>query len=113
VRENCTTSKVNGKVIQRSQYTQNIQDNAKRIAQSGELYKRRQALVEHPYGTIKRQWGFDHILTKRGIQAASADLGLMVLAYNLKRLFKLKVSLEVAMKHSFLSVLKLLEGLEV
>ena len=112
VRENCTTSKVNGKVIQRSQYTQNIQDNAKRIAQSGELYKRRQALVEHPYGTIKRQWGFNHILTKKGIQAASADLGLMLLAYNLKRLFKLKVSLEAAIKHSFLSVLKLLEGLE-
>jgi len=53
VQENCTTSKVNGKVIQRSQYTQNIQDNAKRIAQCGDLYKKRQALVEHPYGTIK------------------------------------------------------------
>ena len=91
VRKSCTTSKVNGKVIQRSQYTQNIQDNARRIAQSGDLYKKRQALVEHPYGTIKRQWGFDHILTKRGLQAASADLGLMVLAYNLKRLFNLGI----------------------
>ncbi|WP_290568098.1 hypothetical protein [Leeuwenhoekiella sp. UBA6783] len=32
--------------------------------------------------------GFNHILTKRGIQVASADLSLMLLAYNLKRLFK-------------------------
>ena len=93
VRDNCTTSKINGKVIQRSQYTQNIQDNAKRIAQSGALYKKRQALVEHPYGTIKRQWGFDHIMTKRGIKAASADFGLIALAYNLRRLFNSKIGL--------------------
>ncbi|MFD2697927.1 IS1182 family transposase, partial [Mesonia sediminis] len=53
------------------------------------LYKKRQALVEHPYGTLKRQWGFDHIMTKKGIKAASADLGLMMLAYNLKRILKL------------------------
>ena len=112
VRESCTTSKVNGKVIQRSQYTQNIQDNAKRIAQSGNLYKRRQALVEHPYGTIKRQWGFDHILTKKGIQAASADLGLMLLAYNLKRLFNLKVSLKTAFKNAFLCILRVLVRLK-
>ena len=112
VRENCTTSKVNGKVIQRSQYTQNIQDNAKRIAQSGDLYKKRQALVEHPYGTIKRQWGFDHILTKRGLQAASADLGLMLLAYNLRRLINLGIPFKTVIKRSLLRILKLLEGLK-
>ena len=112
VRENCTTSKVNGKVIQRSQYTQNIQDNAKRIAQSGDLYKKRQALVEHPYGTIKRQWGFDHILTKKGIPAASADLGLMLLAYNLRRLINLGIAFKKVIKRSLLRILKLLEGLK-
>ncbi|MDT0678790.1 IS1182 family transposase [Zunongwangia sp. F117] len=84
VRSKCTTAKANGKIIQRTQFTQNIQDNARRIAQSGELYKKRQALVEHPYGTIKRQWGFDHIMTKRGILPASADFGLIALAYNLR-----------------------------
>jgi len=41
--------------------------------------------VEHPFGTIKRQWGFDHIITKRGTIAASADFGLIAIAYNLKR----------------------------
>ena len=106
VRENCTASKVNGKVIQRSQYTQNIQDNARRIAQSGDLYKKRQALVEHPYGTIKRQWGFDHIITKRGIKAASADLGLMLLAYNLKRLFNLQVPFKTALNYASSNVFK-------
>lgn len=110
VRDNCTTSKINGKVIQRSQYTQNIQDNAKRIAQSGELYKKRQALVEHPYGTIKRQWGFDHIITKRGIKAASADFGLIALAYNLRRLFNTRIDLQQLIAALFLTFNKCIKA---
>lgn len=89
VRSLCTASKANGKIIQRSEYTEHLESNAKRVAESGELYKRRQALVEHPFGTIKRQWGFDHIIMKKGIKAAAADFGLIALAYNLKRIFKL------------------------
>ena len=50
------------------------------------LYKRRQEIVEHPYGTIKRQWGFSYILTKKGISRASSDVGLMLVAYNLRRI---------------------------
>jgi len=50
------------------------------------LYKRRQAIVEHPYGTLKRQWGFSYILTKKGITRASSDVGLMFVAYNLRRI---------------------------
>ena len=50
------------------------------------LYKRRQAIVEHPYGTIKRQWGFSYILTKKGKERASSDVGFMFIAYNLRRI---------------------------
>jgi hypothetical protein len=50
------------------------------------LYKRRQAIVEHPYGTLKRQWGFSYILTKKGISRASSDVGFMFIAYNLRRI---------------------------
>lgn len=89
VRSLCTSSRTNGKIIQRSEYTKHLETNAKRVAESGELYKRRQALVEHPFGTIKRQWGFDHVLMKKGIEGAAADFGLIALAYNLKRIFKL------------------------
>jgi hypothetical protein len=42
--------------------------------------------VEHPYGTIKRQWGFNYILTKKGIKRASSDVGFMFVAYNLRRI---------------------------
>lgn len=95
VRSQCTTAKANGKIIQRSQFTQFIQDNAARVKNNETLYRKRQALVEHPYGTIKRQWGFDHIMTKQGIQAASADLGLMALAYNLRRIFNIRTGSKV------------------
>jgi hypothetical protein len=50
------------------------------------MYKRRQAIVEHPYGTIKRQWGFSYILTKKGMGRASADVGFIFIAYNLRRI---------------------------
>ena len=50
------------------------------------LYKRRQTIVEHPFGTMKRQWGFSYILTKRGISRASSDVGFMFIAYNLRRI---------------------------
>ena len=41
---------------------------------------------DSPYGTIKRQWGYSYILTKKGISGASADMGLMFIAYNLRRI---------------------------
>lgn len=89
VRDLCTTSKVNGKVLQRSEFQGYIEENAQRVLQNPDAYKKRQAIVEHPYGTIKRQWGFDHIMTKRTKQRASADVGLIFIAYNLKRIWNL------------------------
>jgi hypothetical protein len=35
---------------------------------------------------MKRQWGFSYILTKKGISRASADVGFMFIAYNLRRI---------------------------
>jgi hypothetical protein len=89
MREQCTTAKVNGKIVQRSEYAQYVENNAQRVAESGQVYKKRQALVEHPFGTIKRQWGFDYIMTKKGIKQASADFGFIALVYNLKRLINI------------------------
>ncbi|OFY17907.1 MAG: hypothetical protein A2W98_02180 [Bacteroidetes bacterium GWF2_33_38] len=53
------------------------------------MYKRRQAIVEHPFGTLKRQWGFSYIITKKGIERASSDVGFMLTAYNLRRIFNI------------------------
>ena len=43
-----------GKGIQRSEYQELIELNKKRVKEQESYYKRRQAIVEHPYGTIKR-----------------------------------------------------------
>ena len=75
-----------GKAIQRSEYQELVDMNKKRITQNKELYRKRQQIVEHPYGTIKRQWGFSYILTKKGINRASADMGLIMTAYNFRRI---------------------------
>lgn len=58
VRDLSSTSLVNGKVIQRSEFQQYINQNAKRVLHNPNAYKKGQAIVEHPYGTMKRQWGF-------------------------------------------------------
>jgi len=89
VRELCTTSVKNGKIVQRNKYVDYIEANKKRIAQNQNYYRRRQAIVEHPYGTIKRQWGFNYIMTKKTIQRASADVGLVFTAYNLRRILNI------------------------
>lgn len=86
VRSLCTASVQNGKLIERNIYSEAFEANRANIEADPELYKRRQAIVEHPFGTIKRQWGFDHVLSKKGRKSASADVGFIFIAYNLRRI---------------------------
>ncbi len=86
--EKCTKNK-RGRLIERSQYGDLIDQNKVRIENNYEIYRRRQAIVEHPYGVIKRQWDFYYIMTKKSIKRASADVGLIFTAYNLRRIFNL------------------------
>jgi transposase len=84
-RSQCTRSKT-ARLIHRSEFADYYEANRRNILEKEQLYKRRQAIVEHPYGTLKRQWGFSYILTKKGIARASADVGFMFIAYNLRRI---------------------------
>lgn len=45
------------------------------------VYRQRQAIVEHPFGVIKRQWDFFYVMTKKTIKHASADVGLIFTSY--------------------------------
>ena len=83
------TKNAKGRLIERSQYADLIYQNKVRIENNYEIYRRRQAIVEHPYGVIKRQWDFYYIMTKKTIKHASADVGLIFSAYNLRRIFNL------------------------
>ena len=87
-RQLCTKNK-KGRLIERSEYASYIEINRLNIESNADVYKQRQSIVEHPYGTIKRQWGFDHILTKKGIKRAGTDVGFMFIAYNLRRIMNI------------------------
>jgi hypothetical protein len=84
-RSQCTRSKT-ARLIHRSEFAEYYEVNRRNFEEKEHLYKRRQAIVEHPYGTIKRQWGFSYILTRKGISRASSDVGFMFIAYNLRRI---------------------------
>jgi len=87
-RSECTRSK-NARLIQRSEFADYYEKNRRNTLEKEQLYKRRQAIVEHPFGTMKRQWGFSYILTKKGISRASADVGFMFIAYNFRRIINI------------------------
>jgi transposase len=90
VKEKCTkSSRDRGRIIERSEYMPYIEQNKINVDNNKELYRRRQAIIEHPFGIIKRQWGFSYILTKKGIKRAEADVGLMFVAFNLRRLINI------------------------
>ena len=84
----CTKNKA-GRLIERSEHMDLIDENKKRLLENRELYRRRQATVEHPFGTIKRPWDFYYIMTKRTLKRATADVGLIFTAYNLRRIMNL------------------------
>lgn len=84
----CTKNK-KGRLIERSEYQPYMERNKENIGKDPATYKKRQAIIEHTYGIIKRQWGFYFICTKKGIRHASADVGLMFTALNLRRLMNI------------------------
>ncbi len=88
MRAQCTNNKA-GRMLERSEHAELIQANKQRVEANKYLYRRRQAIVEHPYGILKRQWGFSYILIKKGMKRASADVGLMFVAYNLRRIINI------------------------
>lgn len=84
----CTKNK-KGRLIERSEYQPYMDKNKENIEKHPDIYKKRQAIIEHTYGIIKRQWGFYFVSTKKGIKRASADVGLMFTAFNLRRLINI------------------------
>ena len=102
VKTECSKAKY-GKAIQRSEYQELIENNKINIQNNENYYKQRQAIVEHPYGTIKRQWGFNHIMTKKYKHRAEADVGLIFIAYNLRRLMNI-LGTEVLKEHLRLAI---------
>ena len=71
-----------------------MEQNAQRVKQNPDYYKQRQQLAEHPWGTIKRQRGFDHVLT-RGKTKVLGEISLVFMGYNLARCANIAGSLKL------------------
>lgn len=66
-----------------------IEEIAQRVADQPQLLRKRKALVEHPFGTIKFWRGQKALLT-RGRRMAQAEFSLSALAYNLTRVIAIR-----------------------
>ena len=82
LKKNCT--KLNKRIIHRSEYQDAVERNNENIRNNPDYYKRRQSICEHPFGTIKRQWGYTYTLMK-GLQKVNGEMNLIMLVYNIKR----------------------------
>ncbi|NTW17097.1 MAG: IS1182 family transposase [Syntrophaceae bacterium] len=88
-RKLCTKSPIQrGRVLERSEYQDAVYANNQRVQQETEKYRRRQMMSEHPFGVVKRQWGYDHVLMK-GLQKVDTEISLMFLCYDLKRVMNI------------------------
>jgi transposase len=95
LRKQCTRNKAN-RTLTREQDEALMEAMAARVAAHPEKIKLRKQLCEHPFGTIKRFFGYTHFLLK-GLVKVRAEWSLMTLAYNFKRLLNL-VSFEKLMQ---------------
>jgi transposase len=82
IKSQCT--KLPKRIIHRSEYQDAVDLNNNNIKQNREYYRKRQAICEHPFGTIKRQWGFSYTLVK-GLKKVDGEMNLIMLCYNIKR----------------------------
>ena len=77
-----------GRTIERSEHERATLDNRERLLLNREKYKRRQAIVEHPFGTIKRSWGCYYTLLKRKEKVAG-EMAIVFATYNLRRVINI------------------------
>lgn len=87
LKKQCTRNKAN-RTITREENEGLMEAMAARMAAQPEKFKLRKTLAEHPFGTIKRWFGYTHFLLK-GLEKVRTEWSLTTLAYNLKRVLNL------------------------
>jgi hypothetical protein len=78
------TSRKGGREIDRSQYATAVEENHKRYKENAQLYRKRQEINEHIFGTIKRKWGYNYT-DLVGLEKVNGEHSLIMLVYNIKR----------------------------
>jgi transposase len=65
-----------------------MEEIQQRVAGEPEKVKARKSLVEHPFGTMKREMDQGSFLT-RGLAKVRGEMSLTMLVYNLKRVLNI------------------------
>ena len=86
LKEKCTRNQ--NRTITREEDEGLMEAMAQRVKAHPEKLALRKQLVEHPFGTIKRWFGYTHFLVK-GLENVRGEWTLMTLAYNWKRVLNL------------------------
>lgn len=84
VKHLCTGKAKGGREIERSEFAKAVEENAQRYKANKELYRKRQEINEHIFGTIKRKWGYSYTNLK-GLEKVNGEHSLICLVYNIKR----------------------------
>jgi transposase len=85
----CLPARTPQRQIWRSEHAEVAEAHRERMATEGrERMVQRASLVEHPFGTLKRWFGWDHFLV-RGFKKVRGEMALMVLGYNLTRVINI------------------------
>src|SRR5699024_7784199 len=84
----CTKAK-SERNIQRWEQEEVLEKLKKDTIANNEIYKKRSQIVEHPFGTIKRYFGYTYYLG-RGLDSVKAEAALIGVAYDFKRLTKIR-----------------------
>jgi transposase len=87
LKSRCTRNKGN-RTITREANEHLMEAMAARMQAQPDKFKLRKTLAEHPFGTIKRYFGYTHFLLK-GLAKVQCEWSLTTLAYNLKRVLHL------------------------
>lgn len=83
--QNLCTAKADGRrEIDRSEFAEAVEANNKRYEEQSALYRKRQEINEHIFGTIKRQWNY-YYTNLRGLKKVNGEHSLIMLVYNMKR----------------------------
>ena len=83
VKDLCTSRK-GGRELDRSQYADAVEENHHRYKDNLQLYRKRQEINEHIFGTIKRKWGYNYT-DLVGLEKVNGEHSLIMLVYNIKR----------------------------
>jgi transposase len=90
LRSRCLTDKARRREVHRWEYQDVVDRHRARMAQAeaNTMMRRRAALAEHPFGTLKCRAGYRHFLV-RGFDKVRGEWSLMALCYNFFRVLSI------------------------